>query len=71
MIAGGMRRIRATLSFLNAKMLLANPVLIGVNSVICELGYNFSRPSFAKEGGTEYLTGFSAVNVKPLSFCYI
>jgi len=58
-----MRRMKAAPSFLKEKMLFAKPVRIGVNSVICELGYNFSRPRIAKDMGTEYLTDFSAMMV--------
>jgi len=39
-------------------MLFANPVDIGISSVICELAYNLPKPSWANEGGTGYLMGF-------------
>lgn len=51
--------MRVESSFLNEKMLFANPVAIGIGSVICELGYNFSRPCRANEVDTGYLTGYS------------
>ena len=68
MIVGGIRRIKATPSFLKAKILFAKPVLIGTSSVIFKLGYNLSRPRCAKDRGITNLIGFSDVGLDSIRF---